>query len=66
MPSSTDPDAPAANLAKAKVYYNHKQYPRATAMFKQVSQLLKLMHLRYLLRPLFYFYFIILCKFPPY
>ncbi|TGJ88709.1 hypothetical protein E0Z10_g14 [Xylaria hypoxylon] len=37
MASSTSPDALATNLARAKAYYNDKQYPKATALFKQVA-----------------------------
>ncbi|KAK5629100.1 hypothetical protein RRF57_004815 [Xylaria bambusicola] len=31
------PDALAASLVKAKTYYNEKQYPKASAIFKQIA-----------------------------
>ncbi|KAI0549863.1 hypothetical protein F4679DRAFT_544932 [Xylaria curta] len=37
MASSTEPDASANNLARAKTYYNEKQYPKAAAIFKQIA-----------------------------
>ncbi|KAI0877496.1 hypothetical protein GGS24DRAFT_121027 [Hypoxylon argillaceum] len=37
MASSIDPDVLATSLAKAKAYYNEKQYPKATAIFKQIT-----------------------------
>ncbi|KAJ8125224.1 hypothetical protein O1611_g8415 [Lasiodiplodia mahajangana] len=32
-----DTDAPATSLAKARAYYTDKQYPKATAIFKQIT-----------------------------
>ncbi|KAI1736986.1 hypothetical protein F4680DRAFT_429825 [Xylaria scruposa] len=37
MASSTDPDPSANNLVRAKTYYNEKQYPKASAIFKQIA-----------------------------
>ncbi|TRX92008.1 hypothetical protein FHL15_007105 [Xylaria flabelliformis] len=37
MASNADPDASASNLARAKTYYNEKQYPKAAAIFKQIA-----------------------------
>ncbi|KAI0454323.1 hypothetical protein F5B21DRAFT_240470 [Xylaria acuta] len=37
MASNTDPDASANSLARAKAYYNDKQYPKAAAIFKQIA-----------------------------
>lgn len=36
MASNTGTDGFATNLAKAKAYYDEKQYPKASAIFKQV------------------------------
>ncbi|KAI3342517.1 hypothetical protein F4824DRAFT_207273 [Ustulina deusta] len=37
MTSNTNPDALATSLARAKSYYNEKQYPKAKAIFKQIA-----------------------------
>ncbi|KAI1293893.1 hypothetical protein F5Y03DRAFT_411179 [Xylaria venustula] len=37
MTSNTNADVPATNLARAKNFYNEKQYPKAAALFKQVA-----------------------------
>ncbi|KAI0110781.1 hypothetical protein GGR51DRAFT_509861 [Nemania sp. FL0031] len=37
MASSMDIDVPATSLAKARAYYTDKQYPKATAIFKQIT-----------------------------
>ncbi|KAI0967337.1 hypothetical protein F4678DRAFT_475301 [Xylaria arbuscula] len=37
MTSNTNADGLATNLARAKTYYNEKQYPKAAALFKQVA-----------------------------
>ncbi|KAI0536129.1 hypothetical protein GGR58DRAFT_476485 [Xylaria digitata] len=37
MASNANSDALVANLARAKAYYNDKQYPKATAIFKQIA-----------------------------
>ncbi|KAI0528153.1 hypothetical protein F5B22DRAFT_583859 [Xylaria bambusicola] len=37
MASNPGPDAPVAGLAKAKAYYDEKQYPKASATFKQIA-----------------------------
>ncbi|KAI8952580.1 hypothetical protein F4801DRAFT_540558 [Xylaria longipes] len=35
--SNMDPDASTNNLARARAYYNDKQYPKAAAIFKQIA-----------------------------
>ncbi|GAP85776.1 putative F-box domain-containing protein [Rosellinia necatrix] len=37
MASAIDSDAQATNLARARAYYGEKQFPKATAIFKQVA-----------------------------